>query len=198
MKKRILVSAFEPFGDSQSNITAKVLELLPKKVGDFEIYKITLPVVFGKCGELLIKETERIMPYAVLSLGQAASRSKITPEQNAKNIRFTSSYADNEGKLFSGEKIKEDSPDVLCSTLDPEALKSAVVSSGCKIECEVSQSAGEYVCNDLMYSALYALKNTKIKYAFVHLPCKDKHALAHAVLAMLEEISAEYQKAVTP
>ena len=44
--KKILITAFEPFGGSTVNTSAAVLEKLPEEIGGAGVEKVLLPVVF--------------------------------------------------------------------------------------------------------------------------------------------------------
>ncbi len=193
-KKSILISAFEPFAGDSTNITEQVTRLIPDRIEDCEIHKIVLPVVYGKCSLLLIDKVRQTSPLAVLSFGQATSRNLITPERYAKNVR-RARIPDNEGNIFSGEKIEGSGPDVLESTLDLKMLERALLSAN-TVGASISHDAGEYVCNDLMYGMLYALKKEKenIKYAFVHLPTAPLQTLKDPLIAMLREVALSFKQ----
>ena len=84
--KKLIVSAFEPFGGSGRNSSLETLWSLPEILYGHEIVKVTLPVVYGECGRLLcgkIAEYEPSEIAAVICLGQAAGRGSITPEYAA-------------------------------------------------------------------------------------------------------------------
>ena len=59
----------------------------------------------------------------------------------------------------------------LFSTLPIERICEAILSHG--IPARISESAGTFVCNDLMYGLLYALRRhgIAIPAGFIHVPC---------------------------
>lgn len=59
-------------------------------------------------------------------------------------------------------------PDRLESSFGAEAIARALGKAG--FPASVSESAGTYVCNDVMYRVLWKLKGTGIPAGFIHLP----------------------------
>ena len=94
--KKLLITGFEPFGGEKINPSWEAVKLLPDKIGDFELNKIEIPVVFGKAAKTVIKKAEEIKPDAIICVGQAGGRTGVTPEMVAINLRFAS-ITDNEG-----------------------------------------------------------------------------------------------------
>ena len=170
--QKILISAFEPFGGEPIN-PAK--EALLRLEGEGR-HKLFLPVEYARAGELLISETERVKPDAVIMTGQAGGRSAVTPERRAVNTR-NAAAPDSAGRLCAGEKILEGGADELFATLDPEALAEAIAKAG--VPARVSESAGSFVCNDVFYQALSHLKGAPVKADFIHLPWCSEQAPRH-------------------
>ena len=63
MNKKLLITAFEPFGGETTNASQEAVFALPDRIGDWEIHKITIPVVLAKPPRLLLT-----LPRAVLSM----------------------------------------------------------------------------------------------------------------------------------
>lgn len=167
--KRILITGFEPFGDDKMNSSEIVLENLP--YFDFvEIHKELLPVSFSRSVRTVINLLNDIKPDIVISLGQARNRNSVDIERIAINIDDCRN-PDNDGVLFKDTKIIENGPDALFSTLPVRSLSDAVLA--CNVQSKVSNSAGTFVCNHLLYSILYYIKdnNLPVKAGFIHLPC---------------------------
>lgn len=168
-RKRILITGFEPFGNNKMNSSEIVLKNLP----DFnfvELYKELLPVSFSRSVKTVIQLLDDIKPDIVISFGQAGSRNSVDIERIAINIDDCRN-PDNDGVLFKDTKIIESGPDALFSTLPARSLADAVAAYN--IPSKVSNRAGTFVCNHLLYSILYYIKenNLPIKAGFVHLPC---------------------------
>ncbi len=186
--KKLLVTAFEPFGGENINASALVLERLPEKIGDWEIVKLTLPVVFGRAGELATARADEIDADAVLSLGQAAGRSKVTPEYVAINFR-DARIPDNDGQQPCKDPIVPGGPDAFFATLPVFDMASAITKNG--LPGEVSYSAGTYVCNDLFYSLMNRFSGTDIRVCFMHLPLTPEQATdGQPSLALDDMVSA--------
>ena len=51
--KKLLITGFEPFGGEKINPSWEAVKLLPETIGDFEIAKSEIPVVFEKAAEIV-------------------------------------------------------------------------------------------------------------------------------------------------
>lgn len=175
--KKIIVSAFEPFGGSGRNSSLDTLTALPGILYGHEIIKLTLPVVYGECGQALREKIAEYDPSdlaAVICLGQAAGRGSITPEYVAVNVRHARS-ADNAGVKYEMAPIGNGADAYITGlpvTKMVERMKAADVPAA------VSFTAGTYVCNDLMYAAVEYCKPKGITAGFVHLPLSLEIAVA--------------------
>ena len=119
--KTLLLTGFEPFLSFTVNPTMKIVEELNgQNIGDFHIIGKTMSVDFAKSGSQLISLIEEIKPDAVISLGLAGGRSKITPERIAINVK--DGAADNEGNAPEDEVIHQDGPAGYLSTLPIRAM----------------------------------------------------------------------------
>lgn len=170
--KKIIVSAFEPFGGSGRNSSLDTLNALPGRLYGHEIVKVTLPVVYGECGRVLcekIAEYDAAEIVAVICLGQAAGRGSVTPEYVAVNVRHARA-ADNAGVKYEFAPVKDDenAPDAYFATLPVAEMVERMKAAG--VPAAVSFTAGTYVCNDLMYAAMDYCKPRGIMAGFVHLP----------------------------
>jgi len=172
---KILVTAFEPFGQSGRNSSLETMMTLPDSIGDCEIVRLMLPVIYDRCAEILIEKISDISPSAVVCLGQAEGRSTITPEYTAVNVKHSSS-ADNAGQMFSLSPIIEGAPDGYITTLPVGRIVENMKNAG--FPASLSFTAGSYVCNNLMYRAIHYCKPLGIKAGFIHLPLSYEIAAA--------------------
>ncbi len=62
MTRKILVTGFEPFGEQAKNASWEVIKQIPLCIGNCEITRLQVPVVFGKAGEYVIRHAEAWMP----------------------------------------------------------------------------------------------------------------------------------------
>ena len=171
--KKLLVTAFEPFGGEEINASLLALERLPEVIGDWKLSKLSVPVVFGEAARAVIAEAEEIRPEAILCLGQAGGRAKVTPEYVGINFR-NARIPDNAGQQPIRERIISDGPDAYFSTLPVFDMADSIIKND--LPGEVSYSAGTYVCNDLLYSLLHHYCGTGVRVAFIHFPLSTAQA----------------------
>ena len=165
--KKLLVTGFEPFGGAEINPSWEAVRRLPDKIGDFLLYKLKIPTVFGQAAEAILSVAKDFTPDVVLCIGQAGGRSAITPERIAVNI-CDARISDNAGNQPNGEHVVPNGPASYFSTLSPEVMCDAILAVG--IDATVSNSAGAFVCNDTLYRLLHHYTNTPVKVGFIHIP----------------------------
>lgn len=166
MGKKLLITAFEPFGGETVNASQKAVSALPDKIGDWELYKLTVPVVFGKAAQKVIDFTKDCPVDAVLCIGQAAGRAAVTPEMIAVNLRYAR-IPDNDGNCPQDEPVG-DGKEAFFSTMPIRRMAEAILADG--LPAAVSYSAGAYVCNDIYYCLLSYFEGTDVKVGFIHVP----------------------------
>lgn len=100
----ILITAFEPFGGAETNITQSILSLLPDSFADWAIEKVCLPVSFKRAPIVLREAIATYSPDLVIMLGQCPAGENIRLERFAINM-MDSSKADNDGYIPNEETI---------------------------------------------------------------------------------------------
>ena len=165
--KKLLITGFDPFGGQTVNPSWLEVERLPDRIGDFAIYKKMIPTVFGTAAEAVLEEAEKVQPDVILCVGQAGGRDAVTPERIAVNIR-DARIADNAGNQPKGEFVAKDGPAAYFATVPVEKMAEGIRQAG--IPATVSNSAGAFVCNDVMYTLLHHYAGTAVKAGFVHVP----------------------------
>jgi len=165
----ILVTAFDPFGGESVNPALEAVIALPDEINGVEIVKQKLPTSYGEGMCLLLQMLETERPDAVISVGQADGRANITIERVAINIA-DSTIADNDGGIFTDEPIVPNGPAAYFSTLPIKEMVNDLHQAG--IPASISNTAGTFVCNHIMYAALHyaAVINPSMKTGFVHVP----------------------------
>lgn len=165
---KILITGFDAFGGEKINPASLILDRLPDKINGNKIEKLTIPTAFFRVADLIERKIVDLRPDIVISLGQAGGRSDITVERVAINIA-DASIADNDGKKPIDEKIRWDGENAYFSTLPIKALVENLRKNN--IPASVSNSAGTFVCNFVMYNDLYfASKYKNISAGFIHVP----------------------------
>ncbi len=173
---KILVTGFDPFGGETVNPAYEAVKLLPKEIKGAEIITIEIPTVFDKGAKAVEDAIEKYSPDAVLCIGQAGSRSCISIEKVAINLR-EARIPDNDGNQPLESPIRADGKNAYFTTLPVKAMVENVRANG--IPSHLSFTAGTYVCNDVMYIVLYTLENKypNVKGGFIHVPFDTAQAI---------------------
>ncbi len=169
--KKLLVTGFEPFGGEEVNPSFEAVERLPSVIGEYEITKLIVPVVFGEAAAVVLRASEGLCPDVILSVGQAGGRSAITPELVGINLRHAT-IPDNKGNQPTDEPIVQLGSAAYFSTLPVRKMAEAISRLG--TPSVVSYSAGAYVCNDLLYSLLAHYEGSTTRVGFIHIPYCDE------------------------
>ena len=167
---KILLTAFTPFDGEKINPALEAMKLVKDRIDDVEVVKVEVPTVFRKSIQVVTEAIEKEEPDFVLSIGQAGGREGITPERVAINID-DARIPDNEGNQPIDETIFPDGANAYFSTLPVKAMVEAIRREG--LPSSLSNSAGTYVCNHLMYGVLYFLNKNDCQVGNGHLQYKD-------------------------
>ena len=174
----ILITAFEPFGGAETNITQSILSLLPDSIADWAIEKVCLPVSFKRAPIVLREAIATYSPDLVILLGQCPAGENIRLERFAINM-MDSTKGDNDGYIPSEETICADQPLALQASLPIKELVRFCTDNVQPVQ--VSNSAGLYVCNRVYYEALYLHQRA----IFVHVPKNMDLTLAQQTIAQI-------------
>ena len=166
---KILVTGFDPFGGESINPALEAVKKLPNTILGAEIIKLEIPTVFRDSLKKIDENIEKHNPDIVISIGQAGGRFGVTPERVAINID-DARIKDNEGNQPIDVSIFEDGENAYFSTLPIKAMVKEMQNGG--IPSSVSNTAGTFVCNHVMYGLLYMIdkKYPNIKGGFIHVP----------------------------
>ena len=166
---KILVTGFDPFGGEKVNPALEAVKSLPSEIHGAEIHWVEIPTVFYKAADVLETAIVRFQPDAVLCIGQAGGRASLTPERVAIN-QDDARIPDNQGNQPIDTPIRLDGQAAYFSTLPVKAMVQAIKVEG--LPATVSNTAGTFVCNHLMYQALYLAdkKFSHMRAGFMHIP----------------------------
>lgn len=170
MKKTVLISGFEPFGGATSNPAQDIaLSLSGLENETYIVQTAILPVERFSAISALQKQIDRHKPVAVICLGVALGRSNISVEKVAINFDDFR-IKDNAGNQPIGEPIEQGAPNAYFSTLPINRIVAALEDDD--VPCEISFSAGTFVCNHLMYGLLRLADKSRHKFraGFIHIP----------------------------
>lgn len=166
---KILVTGFDPFGGEPINPALEAVKRLPREIHGAEISWVEIPTVFHKSAQVLEQAIKDQQPDVVLCIGQAGGRTGLTPERVAIN-QDDARIPDNEGQQPIDVAIRPDGAPAYFSSLPIKAMVQAIQTVG--LPAAVSNTAGTFVCNHLMYQVLYLVDKQfpHIKAGFMHIP----------------------------
>lgn len=167
MERRLLITGFDPFGGADINPAWEAVKQLPDRIGSFTLRKLEIPTVFGLGAQRVLEAAEDFHPDVILCVGQAGTRSAVTPERIAVNIR-DARIPDNAGNTPEGEPVVEGGPTAYFSTLPVKEMAAAIRAQN--LPGQVSNSAGAFVCNDTLYLLLHHYAGSQVKAGFIHVP----------------------------
>ena len=178
MKRRILVTGFEPFGGEQVNAAWQVAQALDgQRIAGCTVQALCLPCVFGQSLQVLQGALQAVNPAVVLALGQAAGRCDLSVERVAINVD-DARIPDNAGAQPVDQPVIAGAPDAYFSRLPIKAIVAALREAG--LPASVSQSAGTFVCNHVFFGLMHALRRRRsVRAGFVHLPVLPEQVAAH-------------------
>ncbi len=171
--KKILLTGFEPFGDDTRNPSGEAVSaLFPPN--EYEVKKLILPVSWKRAFPMIEKVWDEWKPDALLMLGLAAGAKTLRIERVGINLCGTTKDID---QLYAcdAEKPHEvpvisSAPTAYFTTYNASAVLSALKEA--EIPAKYSYSAGTYICNFLLYSALCKCETEQsdMQIGFIHLP----------------------------
>lgn len=173
---KILITGFEPFGGESINPAYEAVKRLPERINGVEIIKGRIPTVFKKSIIELEKYIEKEKPNIVICVGQAGGRTHISVERVAINID-DARIKDNEDNQPVDEAIFEDGENAYFSSLPIKDMVQRMKDNG--VPASVSNTAGTFVCNHIMYGLLYLIdkKYPHMKGGFIHVPYLPEQVL---------------------
>lgn len=176
--RTVLITGFEPFDGEAVNPSWEVVSRLDNAIiGGCRVVVRQLPCVFGEALIELNAAIDSLSPTLVLSVGQAGGRTDISVERVAINVD-DARIADNRGNQPVDTPIVANGPAAWFSSLPIKAIVSALREAG--IPASVSQTAGTFVCNHVMYGLLHKLSGIpEAKGGFIHIPYLPQQAAAH-------------------
>ncbi|WP_170758796.1 pyroglutamyl-peptidase I [Ruegeria lacuscaerulensis] len=169
----VLLTGFEAYGTTPINPAEQVAKLLDgETVGGSRLVSKIVPNTFFKCIDFVQDAITEVQPDAVVMMGEYGGRSMITVERIAQNLNDDARYGlkDNDGVVLQDVLTAPDGPAAYRTTLPIRAMVRAMRDAG--IPSDISDAAGTFCCNHLMYGVLHYLaeNNLDIRAGWVHLP----------------------------
>jgi len=171
--KKVLLTGFEPFGAKKYNPSYEAV-LGVCDIDGFEIKKLRLPVTWGSAPKILLQAIEEFDPDAVIMCGLASGRREISVERVGVNI--CGAIKDNDGNYPCGgespceKAISQNGADAYFSTFNHRKILEEMKKEN--IPAGYSFSAGTYICNLVLYTALEKERQDgrKRSIGFIHVP----------------------------
>ena len=166
---KILITGFDPFGGESVNPALEAVKLMKDEIAGAKIVKLEIPTVFHKSVEKIHETMKAEKPDVVLSIGQAGGRFGVTPERVAINVD-DARIKDNEGNQPIDVPVFADGAPAYFSSLPVKAMVEAIKAKG--LPASLSNSAGTFVCNHVMYGVLYYIDKEfpGVRGGFIHVP----------------------------
>ncbi len=179
---KILITAFDPFGGEKINPALEAVKLMKDEIKGAKLIKLEIPTVFRKSIEMVKEAIETESPDIVLNIGQAGGRFDITPERVAINVD-DARIPDNEGNQPIDVPIFEDGEPAYFATIPVKAMIQAI--RDVNIPASLSNTAGTFVCNHIMYGTLYSIAKSRqdIRAGFIHVPFIPEQVAGKAMQA---------------
>lgn len=195
---KLLLTAFDPFGGHGTNPALEAVNRVSGRIGGCEIIKAMIPTVFEDAIQAAAAEIDRCQPDAVLCVGLAGGSTALCVERVAINID-DAIIPDNLGNQPIDQPIVPGGPAAIFSTLPIKAMVQSIQEAG--LPAQVSNSAGTFVCNHLMYGVLHFIqdKRLNIRAGFLHVPCTPELTISQPERASmsLADISRGIEAAVS-
>ena len=152
MLSKILVTGFDPFGGESVNPAYEAVKLLPDTIAGAQVVKLETPPVSRRSAGVREQPPPADRPAPAICAGQAGGRSCVTVEQVAINLA-EARIPDNDGEQPLGQPLREDGPAAYFATVPVKAMVAGIRAH--HLPAFVSYTAGTFVCNSIMYHALY-------------------------------------------
>ncbi|MDO4917243.1 MAG: hypothetical protein Q3974_06450 [Rothia sp. (in: high G+C Gram-positive bacteria)] len=149
MVEKVLITYFGAFEGVPKNPTYYLAHAVRQAVKDrsdllVDIVLQELPVVFGESAQRLRQTLDAVSPDAVIALGVAVGRHKVSLERVAINLD-DARIADTDGVQRRDAPIVPGAPAAYFSTLPTRDVVNKA--SALHLPVELSYTAGTYVCN---------------------------------------------------
>ena len=191
----VLLTGFEPFGGDATNPSGDAVNLVADEWNEPQtLVAAILPVTFHDARMRLLELIDEHRPDVVIATGLAGGRPGVSIERVAINL-LDARIPDNAGDQPVDVPSTPRGPDAYFATLPVKAVTSAIADAG--IAASVSHTAGTFVCNHVMYTALHFSGEPGDRRAgFIHVPYDSEHAPEGAPSLPLADIARALRIAI--
>ena len=168
----VLITGFEPFDGMSENLSGTMIRHLESThfvIPHIDLRLAVLPVSYEKADARMLELLAEHRPHTVLAFGIGRSDPLITIERIAINVD-DAECCDNCGEARSGTAIEQDGPAAYFSNVPVADIRTALSDGG--IPAAISNHAGAFLCNHLLYRLLHASETDgyPASACFFHLP----------------------------
>ncbi|MBQ3490528.1 MAG: pyroglutamyl-peptidase I [Clostridia bacterium] len=192
--KKILVTGFEPFGGDLSNPSGEAVKALAK-TEQYEMKKLILPVSWKCAFSEIEKVWDEWQPDALLMVGLAGGSPAVRVERIGINLcgaikDIDGLYANGSAECAEEQPVIDGEREAFFATYPAEKILNALKKA--EIPSKYSFSAGTYICNELLYSALAkrSRESKEMPIGFIHLPYADGQKEGVPSLPLAQMIAA--------
>ncbi|WP_179466178.1 pyroglutamyl-peptidase I [Mycolicibacterium vinylchloridicum] len=169
----VLVTGFGPYGTTPLNTAQLTAEALDGRIiAGADVVSRIVPNSYVQSIDEAVQALDEVRPALIVMLGEYGGRAMITVERLAQNLNDCARYglADNAGVVLDGEPTVPGGPVAYHATVPVKAMVLAMRGAG--VPADISDAAGTFVCNHLMYGMLHhiASHDLPIRAGWVHLP----------------------------
>jgi pyroglutamyl-peptidase len=174
----VLLTGFAPFGGEAINPSWQAVRALDGSVIEgHRVTAVELPTEFDASLPVLWRAVRGAEPRVAIAVGLAGGRAGISLERVAINL-IDARIPDNAGAQPVDVPVLRGGRAAIFATLPVKASLAALEQAG--IPAHLSHTAGTYVCNQVFYALMHALRrrhNTRA--GFVHVPWLPDQAARH-------------------
>jgi pyroglutamyl-peptidase len=169
----VLLTGFEAYGHTPLNPAEVVARRLDgAEIAGARIVSRIVPNTFFKCITAVRTAIDELRPTTIVMMGEYGGRAVVTVERIAQNLNDSRRYQlhDNDGRTLQDQLTAPEGPAAYYATLPVRAMVKAMRDAG--IPADISDVAGTFCCNHLMYGVLHHINLNKlvIRAGWIHLP----------------------------
>jgi len=176
--RTVLLTGFAPFGGETVNPSWQAAHALDGRVIEgHRVIAVDLPCEFDASVPALWHALRKAEPRVAIAVGLAGGRDGISLERVAINL-IDARIPDNADAQPVDVPVLRGGAAAFFATLPIKASLLALREAD--IAAHISQTAGTYVCNQVFYALMHALRRCRnTRAGFVHVPWLPEQAAAH-------------------
>lgn len=175
----MLLTGFAPFGGEAVNPSWQAVRALDGMVIEgHRVIAVELPCEFDAALPALWHALREHEPRVAIAVGLAGGREGLSLERVAINL-IDARIPDNAGAQPVDVPVLRGGAAAFFATLPIKTALLELQQAG--IAAHISQTAGTYVCNQVFYALMHALRRQRhTRAGFVHVPWSPEQAIVHA------------------